>query len=57
MRDNVEAQAVLNRPPGDGLTGVILTMCSRLNQRLDRWEERWSVVSHLNGHLFRAVPC
>lgn len=54
MRDNVEAQAVLNRPPGDGLTGVILTMCSRLNQRLDQWEERWSVVSRPVGDLFRA---
>lgn len=45
MRDNVEAQAVLNRAPGDGLTNAILTMCSRLNQRLDQWEERWSIVS------------
>jgi hypothetical protein len=56
MRDNVEAQAVLNRTPGDGLTSAILTMCGRLNQRLDQWEERWSPVSDVSGDCSTADP-
>lgn len=48
IREEVEAQAAMNRTAADSMTNAILAMCRRLTQRLDHWEERWlTVVSHL----------
>jgi hypothetical protein len=45
IKEQAEAQASMNRPAGDGMTNAIITMCRRLTQRLDHWEERWLTVS------------